>query len=96
MNTEQAHNNLRNVLTNGRTVLNGLPLSTNEGVILLQCEQMLYEKAVQLDKINQRAANEMKFANKENVPENGGKIAKLPANLLPNRKPPVNAPDGKK
>lgn len=48
--TEQAHGNLRNLLINGRILLNGLSLTFNEQSALLQSEQMLFEKATQLDK----------------------------------------------
>ena len=53
--TEQAHNNLKNILLNGRILINGLPLTANEISGILQGEQMLFEKASQFDK-NQEAA----------------------------------------
>ena len=47
---QQAHQNLKNVLLNGRILINGLPLTANEISGVLRGEQMLFEKAVQLDK----------------------------------------------
>ena len=47
--TEQAHQNLRNVLLNGRILLNGLPLTGNEVSGIIQGEQMLFEKASKSD-----------------------------------------------
>lgn len=44
----QAHQNLKNVLLNGRTLINGLPLTAIEQSGLIQGEQMLFEKATQL------------------------------------------------
>ena len=55
--TEQAHQNLRSVLLTGRILVNGMPLTTNELVGLVQGEQMLFEKAFQLDKTQELAAN---------------------------------------
>jgi len=49
MTTEQAHQNLKNVLLNGRILINGMPLTANELSGLLQGEQMLFEKASQHD-----------------------------------------------
>lgn len=54
--TEQAHRGLNQVLLTGRILLNGMPLTANEISGLIRGEQMLYEKAVQLDKANQLAA----------------------------------------
>ena len=48
--TEQAHQNLRNLLHNGRLLINGMPLTGTELSGLIQMEQMLYEKATRLDK----------------------------------------------
>lgn len=47
--TEQAHQNLRSLLLNGRVLLNGSPLTANELSGLLQGEQLLYEKATKFD-----------------------------------------------
>lgn len=47
--TEQAHNNLRNLLLNGRILLNGIPLTAVESTQIIQGEQMLYEKASKFD-----------------------------------------------
>jgi hypothetical protein len=49
--TEQAHQQLKSVLLNGRILLNGAPLTGNEISGLLQSEQTLYEKATQLGKL---------------------------------------------
>lgn len=65
--TEQAHQQLKSVLLNGRILLNGMPLTGNEISGLLQSEQTLYEKATQLDKANQLAA--AKKAEKEKTPK---------------------------
>jgi len=62
--TEQAHQALRNVLLNGRVLINGLPLTGNELGMIVQGEQMLYEKASQLDKASALAAS--KKTEKEN------------------------------
>ena len=48
--TEQAHQSLRNVLLNGRILINGLPLTANEISGLIQGEQILFEKATQFNK----------------------------------------------
>ena len=69
--TEQAHSNLKNLLLNGRALLNGLPLTANELSALIMGENMLFEKAMQLDKANAIVA-------KKAVPGNQGKIVKLP------------------
>lgn len=53
--TESAHQTLRNILLNGRVLINGLPLTGNELGSIIQQEQMLFEKATQLDKANQLA-----------------------------------------
>ena len=47
---EAAHQNLQNVLLNGRILINGLPLTGNELGGVVRGEQLLYEKAVKLDK----------------------------------------------
>ena len=48
--TVRAHEDLRNILLNGRILINGLPLTGNELGGIIQEEQMLFEKATQLDK----------------------------------------------
>lgn len=55
--TEQAHQDLRNLLLNGRILINGMPLTGNELGGIIQEEQMLYGKATQLDKANALAAS---------------------------------------
>ena len=52
--TEKAHQDLRSVLLAGRILVNGLPLTANELSTIIQGEQMLFEKAMQLD--SERAA----------------------------------------
>lgn len=47
--TEQVHGNLKNILLNGRILVNGLPLTANEIASVIQGEQMLFEKAMKLD-----------------------------------------------
>lgn len=63
--TEQAHQNLKSLLLNGRILLNGIPLTGNEISGLLQSEQTLYEKATQLDKANQQKAEKKSEKKKE-------------------------------
>ena len=48
--TEQAHQNLRQVLLTGRILVNGTPMTANELSGIIQGEQMLYEKASRFDK----------------------------------------------
>jgi len=48
--TEQAHQSLQQVLLTGRILVNGMPLTANELSGILRGEQMLFEKASQLDK----------------------------------------------
>ena len=50
--TEAAHQGLRNILFNGRILINGMPPTGNELGEIIQGEQMLYDKATQLDKTN--------------------------------------------
>lgn len=50
--TAQAHQDLRNILLNGRVLINGLPLTGNELGVVIQGEQMLFEKASKLDRAN--------------------------------------------
>ncbi len=47
--TEQAHQNLKSLLLNGRILINGVPLTSNELGAIIQGEQTLYEKATKLD-----------------------------------------------
>ncbi|KKM04203.1 hypothetical protein LCGC14_1766580 [marine sediment metagenome] len=42
--TEQGHKDLRNVLLNGRVLINGMPLTGNELGVLIQEEQMRVTK----------------------------------------------------
>ncbi len=56
--TEQAHKDLRNVLLNGRVLINGMPLTGNELGVLIQEEQMLFQKASQLDAANELVAKQ--------------------------------------
>ncbi len=58
--TEQAHQNLRNLLLNGRILINGLPPTANELGSIIQGEQMLFEKATKQDKAEQLAADKKK------------------------------------
>ena len=76
--TEQAHKDLRNILLNGRLLINGMPLTGNELGIVIQGEQMLYEKASQLD-----AAKELTGQKKVE-----SKNPKKKTNIVPIR-PPV-------
>lgn len=48
--TVAAHQDLQKVLLGGRILINGLPLTGNELGVIIRGEQMLYDKAVQLDK----------------------------------------------
>jgi len=48
--TEQAHQNVRNLLLNGRILVNGQPPTATEIGNIIAGEQMLFEKATQLDK----------------------------------------------
>jgi len=65
--TEQAHQNLKKLLLDGRILLNGMPLTANEISSLLQGEQMLYEKATNLDKTQQLATKVKEPPQEENV-----------------------------
>lgn len=71
--TEQAHANLKNVLLNGRILINGMPLTANELSSTLQGEQMLFAKATQLDKATALAATE-----KKQDPKNPKRPVKFP------------------
>ena len=64
--TEQAHNNLRNLLLNGRILLNGSPLTANEISSILQGEQMLFAKASKLDAAEALAAKKSQDVKKPN------------------------------
>ena len=76
--TEQAHKDLRNLLLNGRILINGMPLTGNELGVIIQEEQMLYQKASQLD-----AANELVAKQKEPKKGPGGKKS----NIIPIKQP---------
>lgn len=54
--TQQAHEDLRKILLSGRILVNGLPLTGNELGVIIQGEQMLYEKASKLDATQELAA----------------------------------------
>ncbi len=54
--TEQVHNNLKNLLLNGRIIVNGLPLTANEIAVVIQGEQLLFEKAIKFDQAAALAA----------------------------------------
>ena len=80
--TDQAHNNLKNLLFNGRILINGLPLTVNEVSVLIQGEQMLFEKASKLDAAAAHVAKQqgakqkgktVKLPKPLNLPENAGK-----------------------
>ncbi len=71
LTTEQAHNNLKNILLTGRILVNGLPLTANEIAATIQGEQMLYEKAMQLDKAQAIVA-------KKAVAKNSGEVVVVP------------------
>jgi len=58
--TDAAHQDLQNVLLNGRILLNGLPLTGKELGIVIQGEQILYGKATQFDKANVPVAPQKK------------------------------------
>ena len=58
--TEVAHRDLLNVLLHGRILINGLPLTGTELGVIARGEQMLYEKATQLDKANAAKKEEPK------------------------------------
>lgn len=58
--TVQAHNSLRNVLLNGRILINGLPPTASEISNIIQGEQMLFEKAMKFDKATEIAASTKK------------------------------------
>ena len=57
---EAAHQDLRNVLLNGRILINGLPLTGTELGVIIQEEQQLYAKATQLDKASALVASQKK------------------------------------
>ncbi|KKM77539.1 hypothetical protein LCGC14_1369000 [marine sediment metagenome] len=56
--TETAHKDLRNLLLNGRILVNGMPLTGNELGVIIQEEQMLFQKASQLDAANELVAKQ--------------------------------------
>ena len=63
--TNVAHADLTNILLNGRIIINGLPLTGNELGVIVRGEQMLYEKATQLDKANAAKKEEPKVPEKK-------------------------------
>lgn len=67
--TEVAHQDLKNVLLNGRILINGMPLTGNELGVIIRGEQTLYEKATVLDKANQLAASKKKAEKKPEKPK---------------------------
>lgn len=77
MTNEQAHNNLKNLIFNGRILINGLPLTANEISALIQSEQVLFDKAMQFDKaqklVTAKAAVPVEGTKQENVPVNNQK-----------------------
>ncbi len=74
--TVQAHENLRNLLLNGRILINGFPPTAAEMGGIIQGEQMLFEKASRLD-----AAQELAAKVKE------PKDSKKKSNIVPIREP---------
>lgn len=74
--TDVAHKDLRNILLNGRILINGMPLTGNELGVIIQGEQMLYGKATKLD-----AAQSLSAQKKDE--ENPGKKP----NIVPIRQP---------
>lgn len=76
--TEQAHQGLRNVLLNGRILINGLSLTGNELGAVIQGEMMLFEKAMSLDKARALDTSKKKLPD---VPE------KVDANVIPLKQP---------
>lgn len=65
--TEQAHKELRNLLLNGRILVNGIPPTAVEITQMIQGEQMLFEKAMKLDAAMALAAKKHKKPEKEEV-----------------------------
>lgn len=53
--TEQAHDNLKSILLDGRILLNGNPLTGNEITSVIRGEQMLFEKASKFDQQKESA-----------------------------------------
>ena len=74
--TEQAHQALRNLLLNGRILINGFPPTAAEMSGVIQAEQMLYEKAAKLDKANQLVADKKKPPQGKVIPIDSGKKKK--------------------
>ena len=74
--TEQAHKDLRNILLAGRILVNGMPLTGNELGIIILGEQMLFQKASQLDAANDLGA-------KQEEP----KVPKKKPNIIPIKQP---------
>jgi hypothetical protein len=74
--TEQGHKDLRNLLLNGRILINGMPLTGNELGLIVQEEQMLYEKASRLDAAQELAAQKKK-----------SEVPKKKPNIIPIKSP---------
>ncbi len=68
--TEQAHQNLRNILLNGRILINGMSLTGTELSNIILGEQGLYEKATLLDKAQEHAAKKAEPKDPNVVPRN--------------------------
>ena len=58
--TEKAHQAVRNLLLNGRILVNGIPPTAIEITEIIQGEQMLFEKAMKLDRASALAAKNAK------------------------------------
>ena len=65
--TEQAHQDLRNLLLNGRILINGMPLTGNELGMIVQGEQSLFEKASKLDAAEALAVKAKEPKKKSNI-----------------------------
>ena len=61
--TQKAHQALRNLLLNGRIMLNGIPPTAIEITEIIQGEQMLFEKAAKLDEATALAAKKIEKKN---------------------------------
>lgn len=71
--TEQVHGNLKNILLNGRILVNGLPLTANEIASIIQGEQMLFEKAMKFDQAVALAAKKQEEEAKKQAEEEEAK-----------------------
>jgi hypothetical protein len=74
--TEQAHNSLRNILLNGRILINGLPPTATEISNILRGEQMLYEKATNFDRAQAMAAQKKKTEKPQGPKDHSAKDGK--------------------